>query len=84
VLGEWSGQSALVDALAQTLAVVRASAGPPPAAIAHRIDVTFTPPAGAPTTQHIELGPGCAGRIDGAPVVVPLPLCTAATAVAAR
>jgi len=88
VLGEWTGggDPALVDALASTLATVRAPAGPPPARVVHTIRVTFTPPAGAPSSHTIELGPpgtsGCPGRVDGAGVVLDLPLCTAGMAVA--
>lgn len=94
-LGEWireragsvAADAALVDALAETLATVRApAAAAPPRHVAHRLSVTITPPAGAPTTHAIELGTptadGCPGRVDGEPVLVPLPLCTAAIALA--
>jgi hypothetical protein len=94
VLGEWTREPAgtfdpaLVDALAEALAHVRAPTAAPPRAIAHRIAVTFTPPAGAATTHVVELAPptgdGCAARIDKAPVVLPLPLCTAAVALASQ
>jgi len=93
VLGEWTRappgtfDPALVDALASTLASVRAPAGAAPTAIAHTLAVTFTPPAGAPTTHTVELGPpaadGCAARVDRAPVRLELQLCTAALALAA-
>ena len=82
VLGEWTGAKdpALVEALAATLATVRApriDAAPKPA---RRISVTFAPPTGAPSTHTIEIGPRCAGRVDGEPAMVPLDLCTAALA----
>lgn len=93
VLGEWTRtpagtvDTALVDAVVSSLASVRAPIAPPPATIAHRLAVTFTPPAGAPTTHTLELGPpaadGCVARVDrGAPVRLDLPLCTAAIALA--
>jgi hypothetical protein len=94
VLGEWTREPAgkldpmLVDALVETLATVRAPAGSAPKAIAHRLRVTITPPAGAPITHAIELAApthdGCAARLDGKPVLLPLPLCTAAFALAAQ
>ena len=82
VIGEWVGatQPGLVEALAGTLATVRAPAAEKAVPAKHHIAVTFAPPTGAPTTHTIELGEHCAGRIDGAPVVVPLDLCTAANA----
>lgn len=93
VLGEWTREPAgkvdphLVDALAEAVATVRAPAGPPPKMIAHRLRVTMTPPAGAPTTHTLELAApsdaGCAGRVDGTAVLLPLPLCTAVAALAA-
>jgi hypothetical protein len=92
VLGEWTRQPAgvvdpaLVDALADVLAVVRGPAGDPPAQIAHRLTVTVTPPAGAPSTHTLELGAvvaqRCPARVDGKPVVLSLELCTAAFALA--
>jgi hypothetical protein len=92
VLGEWTREpagkvdAALVEALVETLATVRAPVGPAPTAIAHRLRVTITPPAGQPTTHTLELaapsGQGCAGRVDGQPAMLPLPLCTAAVALA--
>lgn len=94
VLGEWTREpagkvdAALVDALVETVATVRAPAGPPPRRVAHRLTVTFTPPAGAATTHAIELalpaGDGCPARVDGVSVVLPLPLCTAAIALASQ
>jgi hypothetical protein len=93
VLGEWTRaptgelDPALVDALVESLATLRAPAGAPPMSIAHRLAVTITPPAGPPITHAIELAApgeaGCAARVDGAPVVLPLPVCTAALALAA-
>jgi hypothetical protein len=88
VLGEWTRtpagtvDAALVDALASALAIVRApdeaAAGPWPLSIR----VTFTPPAGKPSTHELLLGApaqdGCTARIDGAPVRASLELCTAA------
>ncbi len=94
VLGEWTRAPAgkvdphLVDALVESLATVRAPAGAPPATITHRLRVTITPPAGSPTTHTLELGTptdaGCAGRVDGTAVLLPLPLCTAAVALASQ
>lgn len=94
VLGEWTREPAgkvdpaLVDALVETVATVRAPAGPPPRRIAHRLTITFTPPAGAPTTHAIELAPpsgdGCPGRVDGVSAVLPLPTCTAVIALASQ
>lgn len=94
VLGEWTREPAgafdptLVDALAETLATVRAPAGPAPRRIAHRLTVTFTPPVGAPTKHTIEFAAptsdGCAARVDGVAVVLPLASCTAAVALAAQ
>ncbi len=92
VLGEWTRapagplDPALVDALAEALASVRAPAGPPPRAIAHHVALTITPPVGPPQTHALALaaptGVGCAARVDQTPVVLPLPLCTAVIAVA--
>jgi hypothetical protein len=92
VLGEWTREPAgkldptLVDALVESLATLRAPTAPPPAAVAHRLRITITPPAGAPITHAIELAApthdGCAARVDNAPVLLPLPLCTAAIALA--
>ncbi len=97
VIGEWlrhpSGNVdvALVDALASSLATVRAPVNPvresPPTPL--RMQVTFRPPAGAPRTHELALGApghgGCPARIDGASVIADLALCTAAHAlVAAR
>jgi hypothetical protein len=46
------------------------------------IRVTFTPPAGKPSTHELLLGApaqdGCTARIDGVPVRASLELCTAA------
>lgn len=95
VLGEWtrspagSGSTAvdgaLVDALASALATVRApdATGPSqPTPLA--IEVTFTPPAGSPTTHELKLGPiaadGCPAIIDGVRGRADLALCTAAHA----
>jgi hypothetical protein len=93
VLGEWTRtpagkvDPALVDALVESLAIVRAPAGAAPTSIAHRLAVTITPPAGPPLAHALELAApgeaGCAARVDGAPVVLPLPLCTAVLALAA-
>lgn len=92
VLGEWTREPAgvidagLVDALVEALATVRAPAGPPPHVAGHRLTVTITPPAGSPVTHTLEVGAqaasGCAARVDGKPVVLPLPLCTAVLALA--
>jgi hypothetical protein len=93
VLGEWTRDpggpfdAALVDALVESLASLRAPAAETPRAIRHRLSLTFTPPAGTPTTHAIELAPpagdACPGRVDGAPVRLPLPACTAVLALAA-
>jgi hypothetical protein len=88
VVGEWHGarDQAAVEALAQTLAAVRAPAAVLPASFraVHVIDVAFAPPVGAPSHHRLELGApradGCLARIDGAPALAPLPLCTAAAA----
>jgi hypothetical protein len=81
VIGEWTGatQPGLVEALAGTLATVRAPAADKAPAAKHHIAVTFAPPTGSPTTHTIEIGERCMGRIDGAPAVVPADLCTAAS-----
>lgn len=93
VIGEWTREpagkvdTAIVDALAQTLATVRGPAGVAPRAIAHRLALTFTPPAGAPTTHQLEMASpgtdGCAARVDGQPVLLALPICTLVVALAA-
>jgi hypothetical protein len=82
VLGEWTGakEPALVEALAATLAIVRAPSISAVPAAAHHISVTFVPPTGAPSTHTIEIGARCAGRIDGQPAMVPADLCSAALA----
>jgi hypothetical protein len=89
VLGEWTpspaGQRtadpALVDALASALASVRAPSGPPPSRIAHTVIVRFAPPAGAPSSHTLAIAApqagGCRARVDGAPVMIDLALCTA-------
>lgn len=94
VLGEWTREpagkldTALVEALVETLTSVRAPADAPPASVAHHLKLTITPPAGPPTTHTIDFAPptaiGCPGRVDNAPALVPLPLCTAALALAAQ
>jgi hypothetical protein len=84
-LGEWSrGDAALVSALAEALAIVRAPDEPPPDGfhVTHRIEVTFAPPVGAPITHRLELGSGCHATIDGNDTLAPMPLCMAAAALA--
>lgn len=95
VVGEWirSGQrvsaatAALVDALADAVAEVQATAAEIPRSWnpVGTVRVTFSPPVGAPTTHVLELGRpgprGCFARIDGAASLAPLGLCTAAMAV---
>jgi hypothetical protein len=94
-LGEWTREPAgkldptLVDAVVESVATLRAPTAPtarPHATIAHRLRITIAPPAGAPITHAIELAApthdGCAGRVDNAAVLLPLPLCTAAIALA--
>lgn len=90
VLGEWTRTPAgpvdapLVDALASSLAAVRAPATRGHAATKHRLTVTFTPPAGKPSTHELQLGPpahdGCLANVDGSRVRLALPICTAAWA----
>lgn len=90
VLGEWTRtpeapfDPALVDALASALAIVRAPADPSTAPLPRRLRVTFTPPSGASSTHDLAIGAptpeGCPARVDGTPVRLPLPLCTAAHA----
>ena len=79
VIGEWIGatQPGLVEALAGTLATVRAPDAPKAVRAKHHIAVTFAPPTGQPTTHTIEIGDGCTGRIDGNPAMVPADLCSA-------
>lgn len=94
VLGEWTREPAgplhpaLVDAVVETVATLRAPVAAPPSAIAHRVRITVTPPAGAPVTHAIELAAptdlGCAARVDRAPALLPLPVCTAVAALAAQ
>jgi hypothetical protein len=94
VVGEWDRtpagtvDAALVDAHASALAVVRAPAERSAAARGVTVRVTFTPPAGKPTTHELSLGAptqtGCPARIDGVAVRADLALCTAAHALAAR
>lgn len=94
VLGEWTRtpagraapvDGALVDALASALATVRAPDAPgdsQPTPLT--LEVTFTPPAGKPTTHELKLGAptpdGCAAVVDGVRVRADLGLCTAAHA----
>ncbi len=92
VLGEWTREPAgtlepaLVDALVESVATLRAPTAPPPASIAHRLRITITPPAGAPITHAIDFAApteqGCAARVDSAPMQLPLAVCTAALALA--
>jgi hypothetical protein len=67
---------------------VRAPPGTPPTTILHRLQITLSPPTGAPILHAVDVGPqtadGCTGLVDTVPVVLPLPLCTAATALAAQ
>jgi hypothetical protein len=96
VLGEWTREPSgpfdpkLVDALAESLAMVRAPIGDAPRAIAHRVRVTFAPPAGSPITHTLEIGApsttGCAARLDNAATGVRLEpgLCMAVLALATR
>jgi hypothetical protein len=94
VIGEWTRapagpvDAALVDALASALAIVRAPDDKTAAALPLSIHVTFTPPAGKPTTHELSLGAptqdGCPARIDGVAVRADLELCTAAHALAGR
>ncbi|HUS32052.1 MAG TPA: hypothetical protein VMZ53_26310 [Kofleriaceae bacterium] len=96
VLGEWTRKppakpgatvdTALVDALAQTLAVVRApsNAGNGKTTNGRTLKVTFTPPAGDPSTHTLVVSgairDGCRGRADNSEVIFPPELCTAVAA----
>jgi hypothetical protein len=89
-LGDWNGapkasDAALLSALAEALATVRAPDEPVPAGFraAHRIAVTFAPPVGTPATHQLEIGAGCHATIDGIAALAPMPLCMAAAAAAA-
>lgn len=88
VIGEWARtpvgkvDTALVDAVAESLASVRGVEANPPTAVAHRISVTFTPPVGGPKMHSLELGAGCEARVDGKGVRLDLPLCMAVAALA--
>ena len=91
LIGEWTRSpagevdAALVDALAQSLASVRAPSTTQTVAATRKIAVTFAPPSGKPVKHELALAPpgaeGCAAKVDGAPVMLPLPLCTAAFAI---
>ncbi|NVB83045.1 MAG: hypothetical protein HOV81_32000 [Kofleriaceae bacterium] len=91
LIGEWtrtpSGKvdGAVVDALAQALATVRAPAIARAPMPTRKVTVTFAPPSGPQVVRELALAPptgqGCAAKVDGAPVMLPLPLCTAAFAV---
>ncbi|HEX4455235.1 MAG TPA: hypothetical protein VH143_30450 [Kofleriaceae bacterium] len=89
-LGEWTRtppgavDAALVSALGEALATVRAPDEPVPAGFraVHRIAVTFAPPVGAAATHQLEIGAGCHARIDGVDALAPMPLCMAAAAAA--
>lgn len=92
LIGEWtrtpSGKldAAVVDALAEALGTVRAPAvAKAPRSTTRKVTVTFAPPSGAPVVHQLAIGPptgeGCAATVDGAAVMLPLPLCTAAFAV---
>jgi hypothetical protein len=93
VLGEWTRKpagkidSAIVDALAQTLAVVRApeNAGKGKTTNGRSIKITFTPPAGEPSTHTLQVTSptrdGCRGRADNHEVTLPPELCTAVAAI---
>lgn len=97
VIGEWTRMpagpvdAALVDALAESLARVRGrkigqgiGGGPSPR---HHLRVTFTPPAGAPTTHVLWLQTttdrGCDATVDDDGVHLDLPLCMATAALSA-
>lgn len=91
LIGEWTRSpagevdAALVDALAQALASLRAPSTTQAVAATRKIAVTFAPPSGKPTTHELAIAPpgpeGCAAKVDGASVLLPLPLCTAAFAI---
>jgi hypothetical protein len=93
VLGEWSRtpaaktDPALVDALAESVAKLRAPARTGTAATPHHLVVTFAPPIGSAVTHAIDLGAptadGCPALIAGEAVTAPLPLCVAVMTVVA-
>jgi hypothetical protein len=94
VLGEWTREPAggfdpkLVDALAESLATVRAPIAKAPTSIAHRVRVVFTPPAGSPITHALDIGAPssthCAARIGDTGVRLPEALCMAVLALVAH
>jgi hypothetical protein len=98
VLGEWSRapagplDPALVDALAQAAAKLRAPARAGAAVTPHHLRITFAPPVGGPVTRELALGApapsGCAALLGTdpvtEPVTAPLDLCTAVAALAAN
>jgi hypothetical protein len=94
VVGEWTREPAghfdpaLVSALAQTIAQLRAPARTGAVATLHKLSVTFAPPVGASSIHMLELGApaadGCPALVDNVAITAPLALCTAAFAVAAR
>lgn len=93
VLGEWTRKpagkidNALIDALAETIASVRApeNAGKGKTTNGKKLKVTFTPPAGQPSTHTLQVTAptrnGCRGRADDHEVVLPPDLCTAVAAI---
>jgi hypothetical protein len=96
VVGEWtrkpagSVDAAVVDAVVDTVATLKAPPGPAPARVAHRLTIRITPPMGEPRTHKLELAAptatACSARVDGQPVQLDasdVPLCAAAAALAA-
>ncbi len=96
VLGEWTRtpagtvDTAVVDAVVETIATLKGPSGSPPARVAHRLTLRFTPPAGEPRAHTLELGAptatACSARVDGKPVQLDaddVPLCAAVAALAA-
>ncbi|HET9990489.1 MAG TPA: hypothetical protein VFQ65_18290, partial [Kofleriaceae bacterium] len=92
VLGEWSREPAgpldpaLVEALAQAAAKVRAPARTGVAVTPHHLRITFAPPVGGAVTRELALGApspsGCPAMLGSEPVTAPLALCTAVAALA--
>lgn len=94
VIGAWSrapagpADAALLEALVTALAAPRSLGFVEPFTIAHRITLTVTPPAGAPSEHVLELGApraiGCPARVAGDSVLLPAILCRQIAALAGQ
>lgn len=95
VIGEWLRQPAgagapdagALDALVAILAAPRAIGFvDDQLAIAHRVSITVTPPAGRPAEHRLELGAprasGCPARIEADAILLPAVVCTRIAALA--